>query len=145
LIATISNIATRGRRDSCHRTWLGEQIKLDRLAAPQRDPIFAAIERYEKTNLASCDALNAREIAEGKAKRRKPCGNLPALIEAERAADEQFSDATDQLFGTEPTTIAGAVALLQWLIEDSGGSIDERAQQGFESVAAGLEKLKRVA
>ena len=79
-------------------------ISLPALAAAEPDPIFAAIEKMKAT-----DAAHGRRC-EGEPEVRGP--EYEAWYEAQGIACYAAADARDEMLATVPTTVAGAVAML---------------------------------
>ena len=80
------------------------------------DPIFTAIERHRR-------ALDAFESADEVSE--------PNRFEA--AADELHA-ASEALFATAPTTVAGCLALMDWMIADADGDDLEHHRAALKSL-----------
>ena len=87
------------------------------------DPIFTAIDRYRR-------ALDAFKSASELSK--------PSQFEA--AADELY-DASEALFATAPTTVAGCLALMDWMIVDADGEDLEHHRAALKSLVEVLPKI----
>jgi hypothetical protein len=90
-------------------------------AALEPDPIYAAIEARKQTQQRHEDFCVARRRYQGS--HRQPNGMLPDderndwFEEQSMVASFAERDATISLFSTKPATIAGAVALLKYVLE----------------------------
>jgi hypothetical protein len=90
-----------------------------------RDPIIAAIETHRRAYAQTCAAYERRNAVEGElvAEARLPAGEAesdPQWIAADDAAGEALSVQDDialKLLETQPTTIAGAAALLTYYVD----------------------------
>jgi hypothetical protein len=89
-------------------------------AAP--DPIYAAIEAREQADIRHGEACDRVAVFEDGC--RYPYGGFlpsnkpPALVELEEQRDgacDEAAYATRTMFSTEPTTLAGAIALLRYI------------------------------
>jgi hypothetical protein len=95
--------------------------------AALNDPIFSAIERYRR-------ALEAFESADELSK--------PSQFEA--AGDELYA-ASEALFATVPTTVAGCLALIDCVLADAGGEDLEHHWAALKSLIEALPQLARSA
>ena len=87
------------------------------------DPILTAIDRYRR-------ALDAFKSADELSK--------PTRFEA--AADELY-DASEALFATAPTTVAGCLALMDWMIVDADGEDLEHHRAALKSLIEVLPEI----
>ena len=87
------------------------------------DPIFPAIERYRR-------ALDAFESADEISK--------PSQFEA---AGDELHAASEALFATSPTTVAGCLALMDWMLADADGEDLEHHRGALKSLLEVLPRL----
>ena len=87
------------------------------------DPIFPAIERYRR-------ALNAFESADEVSE--------PGRFEA---AGDELHAASEALFATAPTTVAGCLALMDWMLADADGEDLEHHRSALKSLIEVLPRL----
>jgi hypothetical protein len=127
-------------------------------AAAADDPVYAVTTEWQTAD-AELDQLVASpeyqelEKLDGKAARqRKPAPEHPLRAVYKRVSEREF-DARDALVMTEPTTLAGTVALLRFLLSardvhgrDSGLTDDRDAtDQLLETLANALDKMRGAA
>ena len=87
------------------------------------DPILTAIERYRR-------ALDAFESADEVSEHNR----------FEAAADELHA-ANEALFATAPTTVAGCLALMDWMIADADSEDLEHHRAALKSLIEALPRL----
>lgn len=91
-------------------------------AAPEPDPIFAAIDRHRTCFVTFCEAIERTDNVLADQEGRKV---TEADHAAYRAASRIEADALDALLATEPRTKAGARAALEHLIEYDADCVPE--------------------
>jgi hypothetical protein len=82
----------------------------------EADPIFAAIEAHREAMKAWDGALKAWYRLEETLRFQKPKPGIAEAEEHANALDDRESDAAAELVATTPTTLAGALAVLRYVM-----------------------------
>lgn len=129
---------------------------IDTAAALTTDPIFAVIEAHKRAYVAYAQAqpayheLELRDYQKWLVESPQPDmpkidNDHPIRLAFDRVL-EPFVSANDALYATEPTTLAGAAALVCYVALDpneSDGLDFEHAQQVLETLARSLPKFAK--
>src|SRR5215472_10564704 len=89
------------------------------------DPIFALIQRHRAATRAFSAAVSNKDKVE---EVHWPWSDAPERIAADAqydAASDAWQEAIEELLSTEPTTIAGVAAVLDYVNEPSWGKEDD--------------------
>jgi hypothetical protein len=92
--------------------------------AAEPDPIFAAIERHRAAHMhaMACSRVRAETVDVSWSPEYDPV-KVADASEADRAARERDADAAMELLNVEPTTAAGMVALLEYVLDYNAGGL----------------------
>jgi hypothetical protein len=107
------------------------------------DPIFAAIERHKALYAAFCRALTGM----GECEKRSGFADSPELDEWHRreseACDAEMA-AHDEMLATVPTTLAGLLALLRYVEQESGFGFGRGFKETISATVTALEQIGAV-
>ena len=98
------------------------------------DPIFAAIERYKASNVATLQFLELKDEFEDEHGRGHASAEHDEWQRREDDACDAESSAIAEMVATVPTTIAGVVALLRYVDEEHARGNKVLYDETFESL-----------